>query len=70
MSYAAFRSYCNRWIFVQALLRMKDFNPSIISISNTLFVAVSALAAALLGGHVDFLAIAAWPLMPHIKLEQ
>ncbi|KZB67005.1 ABC transporter substrate-binding protein [Thalassospira lucentensis] len=51
---------------VQALLADADLDP--LSASTLVpYKGGSALAAALLGGHVDFLAIAAGSLMPHIE---
>tara|TARA_R110002124_G_scaffold64607_6_gene176339 strand:- start:767 stop:1828 length:1062 start_codon:yes stop_codon:yes gene_type:complete len=51
---------------VQALLSDLDLDPLTAS-TLVPYKGGSALAAALLGGHVDFLAIAAGSLMPHIE---
>ncbi len=66
MSYAASGPTAIDGFSVQAMLSDEGLNPQS-SVSLIPYRGGSALASALLGGHVDFLAIAAGSLMPHIK---
>lgn len=66
MTYAASGATAIDGFTVQALLSDADLDP-LTAATLVPYKGGGALATALLGGHVDFLAIAAGSLMPHIK---